>query len=145
MYAEAIKNYAKKIVGWDGSEETKPRTFLQQLGTEIIRNKIDENFFIKRMIDDIKIYSHFYDIITISDARFINELEEPKKYYKNVIVINIINPNLSSLTNEQLKHSSENALNDYQNYDYIIINDSTLENLKEKVFEILDGIKVDNH
>ena len=36
-----IKYYAKLISSWDGSEETKPRTLLQQLGTDIIRDKID--------------------------------------------------------------------------------------------------------
>ena len=35
-------------------EETKPRTLLQQLGTDIIRNNIDNYFFIKRIIEDIK-------------------------------------------------------------------------------------------
>lgn len=141
MYAGYIKEYAKKITNWDGSEESKPRTFLQQLGTEIIRNQIDENFFIKRMIDDIKIYSYFYDVITISDARFVDEIEEPRKHFKTV-AIKIEKENLvSELTEEQLKHKSENALNNYNNYDYIINNDSTLESLEQKVYEILDQIK----
>ena len=69
IYAESIKNYAQKILNWDGSEETKPREFLQQLGTEIIRNKIDNNFFINRMLQDIEVYSYFYDVIIIADAR----------------------------------------------------------------------------
>lgn len=141
MYAGYIKEYTKKITGWDGSDETKPRTFLQQLGTEIIRNQIDENFFIKRMIDDIKIYSYFYNVITISDARFVDEIEIPRQHFKT-IVIKIEKPNLvSGLTEEQLKHKSENALNDYNKYDYVINNDSTLESLEQKVFEILNKIK----
>ena len=45
-----IKMYASKISGWDGSEDTKPRTLLQELGTSIIREKIDNEFFIKRLI-----------------------------------------------------------------------------------------------
>lgn len=142
MYAESIKNYAKKIIDWDGKEETKPRTFLQQLGTEIIRNKIDDDFFIKRMLDDIKVYSYFFDVVTISDARFIKEIEEPKKQFNNVVVIKILKPNfVSDLTQSELNHSSENGLNDYDNYDYVISNDATLEVLEQKVFDLLDKIK----
>ena len=70
-----IKYYAKLISSWDGSEETKPRTLLQQLGTEVIRYQIDNEFFIKRIIDDIKVLSYFCDIITISDARLPEELD----------------------------------------------------------------------
>ena len=41
QYSTPIKEYAKKISSWDGSEETKPRELLQTLGTELIRQKID--------------------------------------------------------------------------------------------------------
>ena len=36
-----IKMYAKKISGWNGEEDSKPRSLLQELGTDIIRNKIE--------------------------------------------------------------------------------------------------------
>lgn len=52
-----IKEYAKRISDWDGNDETKPRTLLQVLGTDIIRNTIDDKFFINRTIEDIKVYS----------------------------------------------------------------------------------------
>lgn len=44
QYSSYIKEYAKKISNWDGSEETKPRELLQQLGTNVIRQKIDPLF-----------------------------------------------------------------------------------------------------
>lgn len=142
MYAETIKNYTKKITGWDGNDETKPRTFLQQLGTELIRNKIDSNLFTRRMLEDINVYSYFYDIITISDARFIDELELPKKHFENVILIKIERPDLiSDLTISEQTHISENALNEFNDYDYIIKNNSTLDELKMKIYKILDEVK----
>lgn len=65
-----IKYYAREMTGWDLSEETKPREFLQQLGTTVIRQKLKkDDLFIKRMIDDIEIFSYFYDAIIISDIR----------------------------------------------------------------------------
>ncbi len=45
FYASYIKEYAKKISYWDGFDQTKPRTLLQVLGTDIIRNTIDDKFF----------------------------------------------------------------------------------------------------
>ena len=65
QFSYYIKMYAKILSDWDGSEETKPRTLLQQLGTEVIRYQIDNEFFIKRIIDDIKVLSYFCDIIYI--------------------------------------------------------------------------------
>ena len=54
--SSSLKEYAKKISGWDGMDnETKPRGLLQELGTEIIRNQIDPLFFVKRKIEDVKV------------------------------------------------------------------------------------------
>ena len=60
-----IKDYAKRVSDWDGREETKPRELLQQLGIELIKNKIDDKLFINRIIEDIEIFSYFYDIIIV--------------------------------------------------------------------------------
>ena len=137
-YARYIKMYAQDVSDWDGSDETKPRELLQFLGTEIIRNKIGQQFFVKRIVDDIKIYSNFMDVAVISDARFIDEIEYPKKHFKDAITINIVKPNLvTDLTDKQQQHPSEISLNDYNKYDYVIVNDGTLEQLEEKVINIL--------
>ena len=38
-FAYYLKDYIKRITGWDGSENTKPRELLQKLGIELIKNK----------------------------------------------------------------------------------------------------------
>ena len=48
QFSSYIKMYAKVISGWNGEEETKPRSLLQEIGTSIIRDKIDNEFFIKK-------------------------------------------------------------------------------------------------
>lgn len=55
-YGNYIKEYVKKITDWDGSEETKEsvRSILQLVGTEIVRDNIDEDFFVKRLCDDTR-------------------------------------------------------------------------------------------
>ena len=65
-----IKYYAMKYFGWNGEEETKPRDLLNHLGTDIIRNKINPDFHINRLIEDIEVLSYFYDTFIISDVRF---------------------------------------------------------------------------
>ena len=60
QYSHYIKEYAKTISDWDGSELDKPRRLLQVLGTDIIRNNIDVDFFTKRTIEDINNTYIFY-------------------------------------------------------------------------------------
>lgn len=139
QYSSYMKEYAKKITDWDGSEETKPREFLQFLGTEVIRNEIDEEFFIKKIIDDIKVYSYFFDIITISDARFKIEIEKIKEQFDNVLSFHLTRDNFSSeLTDKQKQHKTEIDLDNYNLYDYEIENNSDIENLKIKIRNIIE-------
>lgn len=138
-YAMYIKEYAKKISNWDGNEETKPRALLQQLGTDIIRVKLGDEFFIKKMIDDIGVYSYFFDVITISDARFPKEIDLIKEHFPNVKTIHVVRPNFENdLTSEQRNHPTETALDNYTNYDYEVINDAGLDELKQKVINIME-------
>lgn len=141
--SSTLKEYAKKMSDWDGTDnETKPRALLQQLGTEVIRKQIDELFFVKRTIEDLKVYSYFYDVVTISDARLKPEVDMPKKEFDNVYVIKVVRPNFDNgLTEEQKNHITETDLDDYTNYDYEIINDGTLEDLNNKVIEILKEVE----
>ena len=141
-YGSYIKEYAKKISDWDGSDETKPRELLQELGTEVIRQKIDKDFFVKRICEDILVYSYYFDIITISDARFPNELEWPKNNFDNVINIRVIRDGYDSVLSEkEQKHLTEVALDEYNSYDYVIHNNGTLSDLKDKVLDVVRKVE----
>ena len=141
-YADDIKRYAKAIVNWDGREESKPREFLQLLGTDIVRNNIDDLFFVNRLMDDIRVYSYFFDAIIISDARYPVEIDVPKAVFSKSKAIHIIRPNFDNglKANEQ-KHLSEVSLDNFDRYDYTIINDGTIEELKVKTIKIVEEIK----
>lgn len=141
-YGSYIKEYAKRISDWDGNEETKPRELLQELGTDIIRKKIDNDFFVRRICEDIRVYSYYFDIITISDARFPNEMEWPKKNFDNVINIRVIRDGYDSVLSEkEQKHLTEIALDEYNSYDYVIHNDGTLSDLKDKVLDVVRKVE----
>ena len=135
-YAFYLKNYAKNILGWDGNENSKPRDFLQQVGVELIKNRINPNMLIDRVIDDIKVYSYFFDVIIISDARFIDEIQIIRDRFSNVFVVHI-NGNSNNLNDKQRNHSTETGLDNFFDYDYDIDNFGNIDELKNKVCEVL--------
>lgn len=136
-----IKMYAKEIAKWDGDNDTKPRQLLQDLGTELIRKQIDEYFFIKRIIQDIDVYSRYFDIITISDGRLPEEFASIKLAYPETVTVHITRPGYSSrLTKGQKAHITE-ALVDEIEYDYDIVNDGTLDDLQKKAIELVQTIE----
>ena len=136
--AKYIKYYAREMTGWNLTEEDKPRELLQQLGTNVIREKLGkDDLFIKRMIDDIEIFSCFYDAIIISDCRLKKEVEDLKSAYPDdLVAINIFRPNFDNgLTPEQKAHKTEVDLDDYDKFDVKIIN-TTLEELEKSAEKI---------
>jgi len=135
-----IKDYAKRVSDWDGNEETKPRDLLQQLGIELIKNKIDDKLFINRIIEDIEVFSYFYDIIIISDVRLIDEVEALKQKYSDSVSIRVIRDNFDNkLTDSQKNHLTETNLDNYTNFDYIIKNEN-YEKLNRDVEDILESV-----
>lgn len=141
-YAAYLKGYAKNILNWDGNEQTKPREFLQQIGVELIKTKINSMMLVNRLIEDAKVYSYFYDVITISDARFPEEIETIKKLFDKVTVIHIhgLEGN-NKLTIDERNHATEVALDEYTDYDYEIDNSGTLDKLKENVESIINEVE----
>ena len=103
-YAYYLKQYVKKITTWDGNEQNKPRDLLQSLGIDLIK-KIDDKLLIRRVMEDVQVYSYFFDVIIITDARLIEEIETPKSLF-NCITIRI-NKDDNNLTLEQKKHITE--------------------------------------
>lgn len=136
--AKHLKMYVKDYFGWDGSEETKPRTLLQELGTDIIRGKLNKPyFFANRTAEDLDILSHFFDVALVTDVREPIEIETIRKNFDDVVVIRVNRINYETeMTESQQKHKIENAMNDYNDYDYVLTND-TLDKLKEDVIELI--------
>ena len=134
-YANYLKMYAKEVLGWDGNEDTKPRDFLQQVGVELIKNNIDDKMLIRRMIEDIKVYSYFYDVIIISDARFPSEIDDIKANFDNVTVIHLSDRE-NKLNDKEKMHATETSLNNYHNYDYVVSEDN-LDSLSNTIKRIV--------
>lgn len=109
-----------------GAQFIHPRRILQTVGTDVIRNNIDLDIFLK--LADKKIDNTDSNIV-ISDVRFSNERNWFKK--KGGILCLVKRPDMES---DDI-HASENDLGDDKDYDTIMINDSTLGRFKIEVGE----------
>ncbi len=136
-YSYYLKDYIKRITGWNGEETNKPRELLQQMGISLIKYKIDDKLLINRLLQDIEVFSYFYDIIIITDARLKEEIEIPKNKFNNIITIRINRNNTdNNLTQEQKNHITEIDLDNYNDFDYIIDNND-YKTLETEIINIL--------
>ena len=137
--AKYIKLFAAEMTDWDGKEDDKPRTFLQEMGDNL--RLLDKNFLTKRMVEDLKLYEKFYDYVIISDVRLVNEIEYIKANYLNVVTIRVnAKESTRKLTEKEKEHITETELDNYNNFDYVIENDFK-DDLKDEVKEIIGGIE----
>lgn len=138
-FAYYLKDYVKRITNWNGNEESKPRELLQQLGIELIKNKINNKLLINRILEDIEVFSYFYDIIIINDARLIDEIESIKEKYSDSVCIRVVRDMENNLTDKEKQHITETALDNYNNFDYII-NNNSYEELESNLINILRSV-----
>ncbi len=139
-FSKYLKMYAKEIIEWDGSEP-KPRKFLQDLGVTIRENMDMPLFFVNRMIEDVKVYNLYYDVVIISDVRLPIEIEEMKKTFNNVYAMYVVNQFApSKLTIEEQMHETETALENYSNFDITITNDN-IEKLDDRVIKFIEWVE----
>ena len=138
-YSKNLKLLAQELSDWDGNPNTKPRKYLQELGDKI--REIDSKYFIRNVLDELKIYETMVDNVVVTGARFPEEIEDIKLNYDNVYAICVENQfSKSSLTLEEQAHISETALEGYAEFDYIIANDD-ISILKDKIFKFLEGLE----
>ncbi len=135
---EPLYSYARNYFDWNGNENDKPREFLQKMGIEIIRDKMDKkDFLLNRLFEDIEILSNFFDTFIIVDARLVREFEIIKDRYDDVVTIKI-NRKLdhSVLSIDEQNHITELEVDLYKDYDYIIENHA-IEDLEKASIEII--------
>ena len=105
------------------------RTLMQTLGTEWGRNTLDQDFWIKCWKLKVELTRGF---IVADDVRFLNEALAIKEMGGEVW--KIVRPEVKN--NE--KHSSEGQLDHWDEFDQVIVNDSSIESLAAKVQKILE-------
>jgi len=138
-FALGVKHVAS-MMGWNWEKDTKGRKLLQDVGN--LGREYDKDTWINYLLNHMKenIPEELLDIIIVDDWRFPNEAEyflsRPELY--KVFTINIKSPQREILKGtREWKDVSENSLNDYKSFDYIINNNKDLEGFKEDVEGVL--------
>jgi hypothetical protein len=157
MTEESRKWREEKDEEWSKilNKDITPRMILQMIGTEFGRDMLGENIW----IESLKKRSENKNIV-ISDVRFVNEAEDIKN--SGGILIRIKRGMDPSYLNaiDNIKFNNQNELKEYMkekypivheaNYmigllkpDYVITNDTTIDDLHNKIYSILNiiGIK----
>ena len=138
-YADLLKYICKTFFNWNGKKDEQGRTLLQYVGTEVIREK-HPDFWVDFIATILKDFGVRWDVVIIPDTRFPNEISRLREYGFDVVHLRIDRLNFSSpLTEEQLKHPSETALDNVKP-DYLITNDGGLNNLKDKVMNLITEV-----
>lgn len=131
-YADLLKFICKSLFNWNGEKDEKGRQILQYVGTDVVR-KERPDYWVQFIVDMLDLFGDNWDYVIIPDTRFPNEINKLKEHYNRVQHIRVIRPNfVSTLTEEQLKHPSESALDDFP-YDLLIRNASSMDDLRETI------------
>jgi len=120
-----------------GEKTAFSRLMLQKIGTEIIRKQVSENFWVDAMEKEIKLYSN----VIIDDVRFLNEAEMVKSF--DGTLLKITRPDIIREGNEN-NHLSETE-QDSIYFNYEIINDGSLNDLKDKSIDLLKKFESYEH
>ena len=131
-YGQYVKDTAKMIFGWDGQKDENGRQLLQWWGTDVVRKK-NENFWVNTVMRLAAVLDVEIDYLIIDDCRFPNEVELWKHEY-DYLTLRIERPgHENALNDEQRKHPSETALDDYE-FD-VTISATDFKELKEAIYE----------
>lgn len=116
------------------------RAILQVVGTQIMRMRVNDNYWVNLMKD--KCEKSQSDVICVSDARFPNEIEGMYSDEYDVITIRL----MRDINKGKSKHESETALDDFECFNHIIDNrKNSLKSFEKQIKsvgeEILNNLK----
>lgn len=122
------------------------REMLQKIGTNSLRDNLHPNTWVNALFSDYTValrkhgndeggttISNMLPNWIITDVRFPNEVKAIKSRGGIIIRVN-------RETNVIDMHASETSLDDYEEFDYIVDNNGSLEDLRKKVVKIYDEL-----
>jgi thymidylate kinase len=139
-FADNVKYVAKEAFGWDGEKDDKGRQLLQGIGN--LGRQYDENLWVDRVIEMAEVTDTIIPVefIICDDWRFPNEAKRMAERFTTILV------KVEAKEREALKGTefyddvSEVSLDAYEDYYYVVSNESTLEELKNKANSIVSSI-----
>lgn len=142
-FASFLKDVAGAM-GWDHHKDDRGRKLLQDLGR--IGRDYDPDMWVRHTLEEVENHQNYpLDFIMIDDWRFPNELEYIKKEILYSPVTVSIQDGPTKLENPELANdTSEIALDNVVDYDAIIYNNGTIENLEKVAEELLENFVRNN-
>ena len=116
-----------------GQTDVTVRRILQWWGTEYRRSQ-DPDYWTKawgRKIEQLNL-EHMH--VLIDDVRFMNELRVIKEH--GGLIVKIERPGFDGANN----HASETSLDEYHDWDEVLLNDGSLEEFEEKVEQLAERL-----
>ncbi len=135
-----------------GEKDEYTRKQLQQLGTELGRDKYGDAIWLKVLYNWMKVYNERgIERFIITDVRFENEVNFIKSLNGKIIKIEASDRNLERLmkesNNDKIKllelanHRSETYIKEFKEYDYLINNSkNNIENIDKEINFIIDKL-----
>jgi len=115
-----------------GKKSAFARWIMQKIGTDIFRNQIDKDFWIKQMARKLQESNH--SKIVIDDVRFLNEADFIKR--QGGIIIKIIRDNPECYN---FSHVSETEM-DLIRTDFVIVNTGGINDLYMHVVYVINKV-----
>lgn len=139
-FGDAVKWFAREYYNWDGSKNIDGRNLLQYIGTQMMRTY--DKYYWGRIVSEFIAANKDFTYALIPDWRFYSEKEIILADNKKCYTIRIERPNFvnHNMTKAQLKHVSETELDNYK-FDWIIRNEGSIEDLREKIKIVLDNLE----
>lgn len=125
-----------KDENWYEDKTDITRSILQLVGTEIFRKRVDDNWWVNQLKD--RCINSNSDFIIVTDCRFKNEIEGILCNDFDTIAIRV-ERNINT-DNWVAAHDSETALDNWKEWNFIVDNNGSLDDLKESVKVVLDDI-----
>lgn len=135
-------DFVKKIAtecGWDGTKDLKNRKFLSDL-KDLLTNWGDVPY--KKTLQEIDMFKFDLDCWNVSDKGVVfimcREPKEIERFERELNAKSLLIRRASVEFEQQSNHADSEVLN--HKYDYIIENNGTIDELKEKAKEFLKNL-----
>ena len=135
-------DFVKKIAtecGWDGTKDLKNRKFLSDL-KDLLTNWGDVPY--KKTLQEIDMFKFDLDYWDVSDKGIVfimcREPKEIERFERELNAKSVLIRRASVEFEQQSNHADSEVLN--HKYDYIIENNGTIDELKEKAKEFLKNL-----
>ena len=135
-------DFVKKIAtecGWDGTKDLKNRKFLSDL-KDLLTNWGDVPY--KKTLQEIDMFKFDLDYWDVSDKGVVfimcREPKEIERFERELNAKSVLIRRASVEFEQQSNHADSEVLN--HKYDYIIENNGTIDELKEKAKEFLKNL-----